>query len=62
MDTQKLDESLELVERLPLVRKPSRQLIQDILNILQSDRYLYVANREPAIRSLENRVRLIDQR
>ena len=62
VDTQKLDESLDLVERLPIVRKPSRQLMQDILNTLWSDRYLYVANREPAIRSLENRVRLIDQR
>ncbi len=62
LDTHKLDESLDLVERLPLVRKPSRQLIQDILNTLRSDSFLYVANRDSAIRTLEARVRLIDQR
>ncbi len=62
VETHTLDESLDLIERLPLVRKPSRQLMQDILNTLRSDTFLYVKNREPAIRSLENRVRLIDQR
>lgn len=60
VETHTLDESLDLIERLPLLRKPSRQLMEDILNTLRSDTFLYVKNREPAIRSLENRVRLID--
>jgi len=62
LESRKLEDSLDLVERLPLVRKPSLQLMQDILGTLRSDRYLYVAGREPAIRSLESRVRLIEQR
>ena len=61
LETRKLDESLDLIERLPQVRKPSPQLMQDILKTLRSDRYLYVANRDAAIRSLDARLRLIGQ-
>ena len=61
LETRKLDESLNLIERLPNVRKPSPQLMKDILTTLRSDRYLYVANRDAAIRSLDARLRLIGQ-
>lgn len=61
LKTGKLDESLDLIERLPQIRKPSPRLMQDILTTLRSDRYLYVANRDAAIRSLDARLRLIGQ-
>ena len=59
LETSEIDQSLNLVERLPLVRKPSPQLMRDILTALRSDRYLYVSNRERAIRSLDQRLRLV---
>jgi tetratricopeptide (TPR) repeat protein len=51
-----LDNSLDLVERLPDVRKPSAVFMRHLLDHLESDRYLYVPARQNAIDKLERRL------
>jgi tetratricopeptide (TPR) repeat protein len=61
LESQRLDESISLIERLAGTRKPPPQLTQGILKALQSDYYLYVEARDSAIRALRPRVQLINQ-
>lgn len=51
-----LEQSLDLVEKLPDVRKPSPVFMRRLIDQLESDRYLYVPARVAAIDKLERRL------
>lgn len=51
-----LEQSLDLVEKLPDVRKPSPVFMRRLIDQLESDRYLYVPARVSAIDKLQRRL------
>jgi tetratricopeptide (TPR) repeat protein len=51
-----LENSMDLVERLPEVRKPSAVFMSRLVDHLESDRYLYVPARSSAIDKLDRRL------
>ncbi len=51
-----LEQSLDLVEKLPDVRKPSPVFMRRLIDQLESDRYIYVPARVSAIDKLQRRL------
>lgn len=51
-----LDRALSLVKRLPDMRKPPNELMSSIIKNLESDRYLFLADRRSAIDGLQARL------
>ncbi|MCU0794295.1 MAG: hypothetical protein MUE42_15945, partial [Opitutaceae bacterium] len=55
LDSDALDASLDWVRRLPQMRKPPAELMQEIVRKLESDRYLFLAERTATIDELQTR-------
>lgn len=56
-DRNNLGNVLELIKRLPTMRKPPAELIDAITNDLESDQYLFLKSREEVLASLRQRTK-----